>query len=47
MVETVRVELPGGVSDAGLKVQVARDGQPLILRLTLLLNPFTTPRVAA
>jgi hypothetical protein len=28
VVETVRVELPGGVSDEGLNEQVALEGQP-------------------
>lgn len=46
VVETVSVELPGGVSDVGLNVHVAREGQPVTLRLTLLLNPFKAPRVA-
>ena len=45
VVETVRVELPGGVSDPGLKEQVLRDGQPLRLRLTLLAKPFRAARL--
>ena len=44
-VVTVRIELPGGTSDVGLKVHVLRDGQPLMLRLTELAKPFRAPRV--
>ena len=39
-VETVIVELPEPVMDAGLNVAVARDGKPLTPRLTLPLNPL-------
>ncbi len=45
VVETVNVEVPGGVSELGLNVQVARDGQPLRLSETGELKPFSTPSV--
>jgi len=40
-VETVTVELPDPVTEAGLKVAVAPDGRPLTLNMTTPLNPFT------
>jgi hypothetical protein len=39
-VETVIVELPEPVMEPGLNDAVARDGNPLTLRLTLPLNPL-------
>ena len=45
MVETLNVEFPGGVSDAGLKLQVLRVGQPLRLRLTVPAKPFKEVRL--
>jgi len=45
LVETVIVELPEPVMDAGLNDAVARDGKPLALRLTLPLNPLTDDTV--
>jgi len=45
VVETVSVELPGGVNDDGLNEQVLRLGHPLRLKLTELLKPFTGARL--
>ncbi len=39
-VETVRVELPEVVTDAGLKLAVAPVGSPLTLRFTVPVKPF-------
>lgn len=51
VVLTLRVELAlplaGGVTDVGLSVQVVFEGQPLTVRETAELNPFTDVRVAA
>ena len=49
LVETCRVEFAGeggNVTDVGLKVQVARRGQPLILKLTVPAKPFKDVTVA-
>ena len=43
---TLNVDVPEPVTDAGLKLAVAPDGNPLTLRLTLLLNPFNGLTVA-
>jgi hypothetical protein len=40
VVETVRVEFAGGVTEAWLNEQLAPVGQPETVRLTALLNPF-------
>ena len=42
VVWTVRAEFPAGgsVSDVGLSVQVAFEGQPLTVKATIPLNPF-------
>jgi hypothetical protein len=48
VVWTVRVELPAGgtVTEVGLSVQVVLLGQPLTVRLTVPLNPFSGVTVA-
>ena len=49
LVETRRVEFAGeggSVSDVGLKVQVLRRGQPVILKLTVPAKPFKDVTVA-
>ncbi len=45
VVETVRIDVPGGVSELGLNVHVARDGQPLRLSDTGEPKPFSAPKV--
>jgi hypothetical protein len=42
---TVSVELPEPDTDAGLNEALAREGNPLTLRLTLPANPFTPEMV--
>ena len=47
-VETVRVEFAGDggrVTEVGLKVQVLSGGQPVTLRLTVPVNPFSAVNV--
>ena len=39
-VATVRVEVPEPLTDVGLNVPLARRGSPLMLKLTLPVNPF-------
>ena len=48
VVWTVRVEFcaGGSVTDVGLSVQVEFEGQPLTLRVTVPLNPFTGAKLA-
>jgi hypothetical protein len=43
VVVTVNVELPVPLTDVGLNVPVAPAGNPLTLRFTAPLNPFTAP----
>lgn len=43
VVETVRVELPEPVTEVGLKVPAAPLGNPLTLRLTVPVKPFSAP----
>ena len=38
---TVRVDVPEPVTDVGLKLALTRDPNPLTLRLTVPVNPFT------
>src|SRR6266480_7517914 len=45
VVETVRVEVAVGVTEVGCSEQVAPDGQPVTVRATLLLNPFSAVTV--
>ena len=45
VVETVRVEVAVGVREVGCSEQVAPDGQPVTVRATLLLNPFSAVTV--
>jgi hypothetical protein len=45
VVDTVSVELPEVVIDAGLKLAVAPEGKPLKLRLTVPVKPFSAPIV--
>lgn len=42
VVATLKVEVPGGVSELGLKLQVVVLGQPLMLRPTVPAKPFST-----
>lgn len=42
---TESVELPDPVTDVGLKVPVTREPNPLTLRFTVPVNPFTAPIV--
>jgi hypothetical protein len=42
---TVSVEVPDPLTDVGLKVPVTREPNPLTLRLTVPVNPFTAPIV--
>src|ERR1700693_5412582 len=47
VVVTVSVELPAPLTDVGLNTPVAPVGNPLTLRFTTPLNPFTAPTVTA
>ena len=42
---TVSVEVPEPVTEAGLKLALTRDPNPLTLRLTVPVNPFTAVMV--
>ena len=44
-VETVSVELPEVVTDAGLKLAAAPLGKPVTLRFTVSVKPFSAPIV--
>ena len=45
VVTTVSVEVPAGVREVGLRVQVPPDGQPETVRLTVPPNPFNAVTV--
>lgn len=47
LVQTVRVELPAPVTEAGLKLAVVLAGSPLTLNDTVLLKPLTNAEIDA
>jgi hypothetical protein len=44
-VETVKVDVPDPLIEDGEKEGVAPDGNPLVVRFTVPVNPFTAARV--